>query len=66
MIQSLSSNVNLLHQMQLSQNGKAEGPQEAEHDGDSDDGAQGVNAARTSSVGTMTPDYLGTMVNTLA
>ena len=65
MIQSLSSNLNLLHTTQMSSASMTERPGEAEHDGDADDGAAAVQ--NTSAAGTNNlPGYLGTRINTLA
>ena len=62
MIQSLSNDPLALSAMQLAHAGGAEGPHEAEHDGDSDDGGA---AARTTGPGmaAMLPDHVGNTIN---
>lgn len=65
MIQPLSSNVSVLQSTQLQHSGTAEGPGETENEGDRDDAGAAVNAANAAQVNTF-PDFMGTMVNTLA
>jgi hypothetical protein len=64
MIQPLSGNSSLLQANQLAGLGQGEHIGETEHDGDSDDGAQG-GAKGTMKLGAL-PSYLGNRINTSA
>jgi hypothetical protein len=65
MIQSLSSNANLLHATQMANARMSERPGEAEHDGDSDDAAGAIRNSGGAGANKL-PGYLGTMINTTA
>ena len=67
MIQPLSNHVGLLQSSQMSSLGGAEKPGEAEHDGDSDDGAGARGSAVQAATNQSTlSSFMGTKVNTLA
>jgi len=65
MIQSLSSDPLMLSAMQMAPAGGTEGPNEAEHDGDSDD-AGAAARARGPGMAAMLPDHVGNTIDTWA